>query len=266
MAFKGVLDKKIDETLKVNSKFAKSFEVRKHREEVQKAKKRAEELEIYSGSEKSSESEDSSGELLTEKANSKFMKVLSMIKKGDPKLKDPNFQAFSDSDFEKSSESSVHSSKPVRYKELLSKQLANPEAELVKDTPAQQQKDLKSQFLSAVDDWSQKNTEELLVSRKVPKKPTQTDDLDALVNENIGGKTDVKALKEYWTHANDADDLFLKKFVLKKLWEDPEEQLMTYNEIVDEEDAKKTDEVEKFETAFNFRFEEEGFEKLKSKK
>ena len=39
---------------------------------------------------------------------------------------------------------------------------------------------------------------------------------------------------------------------------------MTYDEIVDEQDATKTEEVEKFETAYNFRFEEEGFEKLKS--
>lgn len=39
---------------------------------------------------------------------------------------------------------------------------------------------------------------------------------------------------------------------------------MTYDEIVDDEDTKRDDEIEFFETAYNFRFEEEGFEKLKS--
>ena len=39
---------------------------------------------------------------------------------------------------------------------------------------------------------------------------------------------------------------------------------MTYNEIVDKEDEVQTNENEKFETAYNFRFEEEGFDKLKS--
>ena len=273
MAFKGILDTEIDSALRVNPKFAKSFEERKRREEIQKAKKRAEELEIYSGSDKSSEeSEDSSAELLTEKANSKFMKVLTMIKKGDPKLKDPNFQAFSDSDFDRSSESSVHSNKPVRYKELLTKQMLNPDIEEPKDTQIAQEKNIKSQFLSAVEDWAQNNTgDDILVSRKpkkVRKESSSDEELGHLVKSPVGSqeKDELTNLKEYWGHADDNDDLFLKKFVLKKLWEDPEDQLMTYNEIVDEEDAVKTDQIEKFETAYNFRFEEEGFEKLKSNK
>jgi protein KRI1 len=39
---------------------------------------------------------------------------------------------------------------------------------------------------------------------------------------------------------------------------------MTYDEIVDAEDTQRDTEIEHFEAAYNFRFEEEGFEKLKS--
>jgi protein KRI1 len=265
MAFKGLLDRQIDEKIKINTKFAKSFEARKRREEIQKAKKKAEELEIYSGSDGSSiESEDSSAELLTKKADSKFMKLMTMIKKGDPKLKDPEFKAFSDSDFDGSSVSSKQDSNPVTYKKLFTKQILNPVDEPVKNSHIVEQKKIKDEFLNAVNEWDSKNTDDgFLISRdkdRSQNEKTTNDDLEMYADNT----QDIKALKDYWSKANDDNELFLKKFVVEKLWEDPKEQLMTYDEIVDEEDAKKTTEVEKFETAYNFRYEEEGFEKLKS--
>ena len=260
MAFKGLLDKDQDFSLKVDPNFAKSFEIRKRREEIQKAKQKAKELELYSPSEKSSsESEDSSAELLTKKANTKFIKILSMIKSGNPQLKDPNFQAFSDSDFEASSVSSEKASKPVRYKELLTKNILSPMQEK-KITPIEEQKQLKNDFLNAVDTWADKNNEDILVFRK-PAENNKSKDLEDFVDTKA--VDDIKTIKEYWSKPNDENDLFLKKFVLERLWKD-EDELMTYNEIVDKEDEVQTNENEKFETAYNFRFEEEGFDKLKS--
>lgn len=260
MAFKGILDNELPKSFSVNSKFASSFEAKKRREEIQKAKERAKDLQLYSGSEVS-ESEDSSAELLTKKANSKFMNILTMIKKGDPKLKDPTFQAFSDSDFETSSLSSEKDQKPVRYKDLLRKQLLNPETE-EKDTEVFKEKQVKNEFLAAVNNWEAENQDSnLFKPRKVEKKHEK----EELVEESADNSTDVKALKDYWGTPKNEDDLFLKKFLLNKLWKDPDDQLLTYNEIVEQEDEEKANEAEKFETAYNFRFEEEGFEKLKSK-
>lgn len=263
MAFKGILDKELTESFSVNSKFASSFEAKKRREEIKKAKERAQELELYSGSEVS-ESEDSSAELLTKKANSKFMNILTMIKKGDPKLKDPNFQAFSDSDFETSSVSSEKEQKPVRYKDLLRQQLINPGSE-EKDTEVFKEKQVKNEFLAAVNNWEAGNKDDSLFKPRTVEKVAEKEDLQEIVEELADNSTDVKALKEYWTSTKNDDDLFLKKFLLKKLWKEPDDQLLTYNEIVEHEDELKTNEAEKFETAYNFRFEEEGFEKLKSK-
>ena len=263
MAFKGILDKELPKSFSVNSKFASSFEAKKRREEIQKAKERAKDLQLYSGSEVS-ESEDSSAELLTKKANSKFMNILTMIKKGDPKLKDPSFQAFGDSDFETSSLSSEKDQKPVRYKDLLRKQLLNPETE-EKETEVFKEKQVKNEFLEAVNNWEAGNQDSNLFKPRKVEKMSEKEDLQELVEDLADNSTDVKALKDYWANTKNEDDLFLKKFLLKKLWKDPDDQLLTYNEIVEQEDEEKANEAEKFETAYNFRFEEEGFEKLKSK-
>ena len=220
MSFKEALDKEIDGNLKINSKFAKSFEIRKRREEIHTAKMRAQELAIYSESENSSEeSEDSSAELLTKKADSKFMKVLSMIKKGDPKLKDPNFQAFKDSDFETSSNSSEKESKPVRYKELVTaNRITAPDDFPKKETHISQQKQIKSDFLNAVQDWEQNVQDEvILTSRKVTKAIKEDEDDNILEGNSAMNSDEINALKEYWTKPSNNDDLFLKKFMLKKL-------------------------------------------------
>jgi protein KRI1 len=270
MDFKGILDKDIPEALQVNSKFARSFEAKKRREEIQKAKERAQELHLYSGSEvSSSESEDSSAELLTSKANSKFLKLMTMIKTSDPALKDPDYKAFSDSDFETSSEKSLKQGKegkqvkPVRYKDQLRQSLLNPTTDKP-NTEVQKQRELKDDFLSAVSQWENLDKDQdLLKPRKQDSKKDSEDDLIEAVQEITKDKKELKKLKEFWGTSESHDDQFLKNFVLKKMWQEPDEKLLTYDEIVEEEDEKKTNEAEKFETAYNFRFEEEGFDKLK---
>ena len=267
MAFKGILDNQIPESLEINSKFARNFEYNKRREEIQRAKVRAKDLNLYSGSEvSSSESEDSEAELLTKKANSKFLNLISMIKKGDPSLKDPNYKAFSDSDFEESSEGNEKNKekeKPLRYKDMVRKTLLNPEEDRP-ETEIQKQKQVKNDFLSAVNQWQEENEDpELFKPRS--KHETSKPDLLSIVKETAKDEKDLKRLKDYWSKADNEDDKFLKKFVLEKMWQEPDNELLTYNEIVEQEDENKANEAEKFETAYNFRFEEVGFEKLKSK-
>lgn len=255
------------DTLTINAKFAKSFEIRKRREDIQKAKEKAKDLNIYSGSDvSSSESEDSDAELLTKKADSKFLKVLSMIKTNDPKLKDPSYKAFSDSDFESSEDNDKKPDKPMRYKELVTQSITKVSKEPIKDTPAYEEKVIKNEFLDAVQKWQATDKEDsLFVERKKNVNEPEKPELSEAIKDYVEDTQELEALKSYWAKPKNDDDLFLKKFMLHKLWEEPEDKLMTYDEIVDEEDQVKTNEAEKFETAYNFRYEEEGFEKLKSK-
>ena len=51
---------------------------------------------------------------------------------------------------------------------------------------------------------------------------------------------------------------FLEDFLASKAWVEPEETLMTYDEVIDQEDEEREDEMDQFEATYNFRYEEEG--------
>jgi protein KRI1 len=273
-------------SLKVNKNYAERFERNKRREEIQRAKQKAKELgvdfdHLDAEQESESESEDSDGELITKKVNTKFLKALAMIKNRDPRLKDSNFHLFSDSDFETSSEGSGKE-KPVYYKDLQRQTIleaAQEEEEEPKskkskrdkkgETPVEEQKRLKNEFLSAAKNWESGSMENLLVPRHKTQEEIQQEEDEfqrfVKMRTELEPNTDLNEIKDYWDRVQNEDDRFLKKFVLNQAWQENQE-LMTYDEIVDQEDEQRDKEIDNFETAFNFRFEEEGFEKIKSKR
>ncbi|CAG9316274.1 kri1 [Blepharisma stoltei] len=259
----------------INKKFAESFERRKRREEIIKAKEKAKALKINPESESEesdSESEDSDAELLTKKANAKFMKAIYMIRKKDPKLKDPNYKIFSDSDFDTSSEKSKDEEKPIRYKELISQEIKKgkiiDEDEIRPETKIEEQKRLKDEFKAAANSWKVNDSDEILSLRK--KTAQEIKDEEAKFQEFVEEHTkfekkekkDLNELKEFWLSKKDKDEEFLKNFVINRMWKDEAETLKTYDEIVDVEDEKNYEEAEKFEHVYNYRFEEEGAEKI----
>lgn len=268
--------------LKVNKGFAEKFERNRRREEIQRAKKKAKEIgvdfnDLDAEQESDSESEDSDGDLITRKVNTKFVKALAMIQNRDPRLMDGNFKIFSDSDFETSSEHS-EKEKPVYYKDLqrrtileaVQEEETKPAAKRSKkgETPIEEQKRIKNEFLSASKSWENVEVNELLKPRNRTHEEIkqEEDEFQRFIKNrtDLDPTTDLNEIKNYWDRVQNEDDRFLKKFVLNQAWQENQE-LMTYDEIVDREDEKRDQEIENFETAFNFRFEEDGFDKIKSK-
>lgn len=257
----------------INQKFAESFENRKRREEIIKAKEKAKFLRLDSGSEiddSDEESEDSAAELLTKKAEAKFMKALVMIQKGDPKLKDPNYKIFVDSDFETSSEKSKESDKPIRYKDLVRKEAKKgsllDEDKIRPETKIEEAQRIKAEFQAAANTWKLNEGEEILKPRVKTEKEVKDEEsrfqefLENYVDSEE--KKSVDELKQFWLSKKNADEDFLKKFVINRMWKDEGEILKTYDEIVEHEDEKNFDEAEKFEHVYNYRFEEEGADKI----
>jgi len=252
-------EKDTSSTLKVNKKFAEKFEARKRREEIQRIAETTQELE---DSEESSE--DSEAELLTQKANSKFLKALSMIKNRDPRLKDPNFQLFSDSDFEDPQEPQKPQNKKLTYKEVVTKNLLGNQVDNA-PTQVQKQESIKNDFLQAVNEWeTQDSNNQLLKPREKTAEEINKEkqELEVLLQQEKDS-SELKKLKEYWEQAETPNEEFLKKFFLKKMWKD-EDTLLTYDEIVDQEDQTREEEFDNFESSYNFRFEEEGFDKIQT--
>jgi protein KRI1 len=214
-------------SLQVNAKFAEQFERRKRREEIQKAKERAKELGVDFDNldEDSSESsEDSEAELVTSKVNSKFLEVMSLIRKRDPKLKDPNYHTFSDSDFD-DAEPSEKKDKPVRYRDLYTQtlleegadnSLVNETESKVVPTPIEEQRRLRADFIRAAEDVAE---DDLLSVRKKTKAQRQAEEDDFqsfLETQAPEAKVNAEDLRAYWTEKQDNDDQFLKDYIIKQ--------------------------------------------------
>lgn len=67
------------------------------------------------------------------------------------------------------------------------------------------------------------------------------------------------------SEALDDKDRFLRKYILTKAWIDRDDYNDAMNDKIDEEDEDREEEMEHFENAYNFRFEEPGSSFLKSK-
>ena len=207
----------------VDPKFAQRYKHNKDREALQRAKELGLDDRSYS---ETSESEDEEAELINPIVSQKFNNLLKMIRDNDSRIKDPNFNPFDDADFEIENEKQSKE-KPVYYKHLIT-------SEVPEDAPVKQEKAAKDDFLAAMDDWEagQITTDDFLKVRKKAKKMPAA-------AENRSGN-------------------FLEDFLASKAWVEPEEMLMTYNEVIDQEDEQREDEMDNFEAAYNFRYEEEG--------
>lgn len=70
-------------------------------------------------------------------------------------------------------------------------------------------------------------------------------------------------MKGFWGKAAEKklskDDKFLRDYILNEVWK---KKVDDTNPEVDEEDERRDDEMDNYERAYNFRFEEPGGEKI----
>lgn len=229
------------ETLKINKDYAKRFEHNKNREDFDRLKEKyGSDLD---DEDSPSEDEDDIGDLVTEEIDEGIEKVIEAIRKGDEKLKDPTVKFFPD--LNAAPKSKAKKEKPMFLKDyhrenLLAEDDNNGERMQVDESYNDTQARQKAEFFAAMDDdedgeddFLTKRTEE----RKIEEAPLPDPEKD--------------------------EEGFLKAFLSNKGWvpKDVDEttgdkKVPTYGEIVDEDSDEFDDLADKFETAYNFRFED----------
>lgn len=120
---------------KINEKFAQKFEHNKRRQLMDKAEQKFGKEVLEASSEESSEDEDEDADLLNPKVEKKFIEMLTMIKKNDPKLKEIN-EIFKDEDFEEEA-SKNKKGKVITYKDQVRQDVLDREEDQSSDNEEQ---------------------------------------------------------------------------------------------------------------------------------
>ncbi|XP_070048235.1 uncharacterized protein [Nicotiana tomentosiformis] len=261
--------------IEINEEFARRYEHNKKREDLQ----RLEELKKKgliddSDNEDSSEDdeEEEEEEDLNPSSNLKFIDVLLKIKKGDPILNNKDATLFvSESESESNSELKEKSkdekkkkkNKPKYLKDVVFKHLieGGPEFGDKKDdeeeeekkvkTYFEEQEDLRKEFLNA--DKEDEDAEDLFKVKVNGKRGDELGD-DEEVSTEFAKKLD---------EAFGEDDKFLKDYFGKEMWKDDKKRKREDVEEVEfSEDEEEIERQEDYERDFNFRFEENGGDRV----
>ncbi|KAK3234082.1 hypothetical protein CYMTET_55648, partial [Cymbomonas tetramitiformis] len=276
----------------INEEYAKRFEHNKEREELQRLQSKV--GGEVSDVDESSEEEDEHG-FIPQKLENQFASTLQKISKRDPTIYKEETQFYSEE--EEEDETPVKSSKkskPLYLKDLLAQQLLEDGAEADYDnilptskphktkTYAEEQEDLRSAFKNALndaeydDDDDDDEGEEDNYGGSLLKKRKRTDaelareakEDEQIAEERLQKKKEEDASKVLETYFGKVEELgneerFLRDYLLNKGWLEKEER-DTYDnfEEDEDEDEEQLDAQDKFESEYNFRFEEPGSEKL----
>ena len=179
-------------------------------------------------------------------------------------------------DLHSSDKTKSETSKPIYYKDTFRQELngnLKSQPKVIGETPIQEQERLKTEFKKAAEAMQIENKEDDLFQVKKKHNDHIKDEnaeLEKLVKiEKRKGKLkEVDLLEQFWGDENRLDDTdkFLKKYILGKGWVDPDEnEELVVDPKVDEEDEQRDEEMEDFEEKYNFRYEEQGADRVISK-
>ncbi|TNM97599.1 hypothetical protein fugu_015755 [Takifugu bimaculatus] len=286
--------------LKISSRFAQRYDKYRQKEELQRLKDR---YGDQTGSDSSESSSEESEVELDPALEREFYRTLSLLKRKDPKIyqKEVKFYSEEMDQPEEKVSSSTKAMKPMYPKDYERKVILEkggkyedePSEDEVIDiferaaSPSyiQEQNKLKEsiqQFIQDSDDEEKEDKEGggLLIKRVKTQK--EEDEENAHYVEWLKGQTefeepegmkDMKYLKEYWNDPElDRKERFLRDYILNKAYiDEDDERIPTYDEVVRDDllDSEGEGEMfleqqEAFERSYNFRFEEPGFEQIKT--
>ncbi|KAJ2006026.1 Ribosome biogenesis protein Kri1 [Coemansia thaxteri] len=248
--------------------------------------------------------EDENGELITPEIDAQIMKALSALRSKDKSIYDSSVQFFSDDAVKQSQETWKAKQKAARqasdgvmtlrdyqHKVMLEYGGVVDEDQEMKQPPAtlthvQEQEALKKEFKAAFgEDHGDSDADEegvdFLVKKEKTKEEIAKEDVDyrRFLLDSMGGDAANKAALERWTAFTtdresaggkvDAGQAFLMNYVLNRGWVDKSAEKssaeLEAKAIVDkEEDEELMELTDKFESKYNFRFEEEGGAQIKS--
>ncbi|KAK9788131.1 hypothetical protein WJX73_002256 [Symbiochloris irregularis] len=274
-----------------NKEFAARLEHNKKREELHRLKEKHPELAArlerqdrqvqpeLSGSqtseEESSEDEEDEG-LSSLAADRKFLRLLARIRQGDRSLytDDAAADASSSSNEDEAGHENTRG-QPKRLKDVLGEQAAagvfsdsdddisdseevrraKEEKQREDSTYVQQQEELKNAFLQAAENSEaepgQENFGGMLLKTSAAENAQRMQIRSQLVNQVYGSEQPLSK-----------DDQFLKSFLLNEGWKDNDEHGIDEEAELDEDEAFEQA-AEQFEAQYNFRFQEEGADRIR---
>lgn len=273
--------------LKINQKFAKRYEDQKRFQDLQRHQELLGNLS-ESGSESESSSEDEDAVGLSTSLDVEIMNTISSIKRKDPRIYEKSTKFYSQSNDDSSDESSneeeskikskkTKKSKKKTYKDVVREQLlaggadsdGDKEAEVYYDKEKafaydQEQEEIRQKFLSSAMDSDDSGEDDDMMTLK-PKSAKEQAEEEQRLKDAIA---EVTRLSKKDTHLDPTEEDFLAKYMLQKKWMDDADLKVdkktegfmsreAEDELLDlEEDEEELYEVDKFESKYNFRFEE----------
>lgn len=267
------------DSITVNKEFAKRFEHNKRREDLH----RLQELQkkgIVGGddSDESTEEEEDEDGLLPNRVDVQIFDTLAKIRKKDPNIYAQDAKFYDDEE-ESEGERPTQTDKkkkPMYLKDVIARQLLEDGAGVEDEkqppkrvplTYAQEQEELRKLFFLSVEEaesggdngggllrLKKKTPEELEKDRK------DTEEAVAEAEQRAKDLDISRRLEEYFGQETelDANEKFLKSYLLNKGWIDTESQkFSSFGGVEVSEDEEELDKQDKFEADYNFRFQEE---------
>ncbi|KAI7848468.1 KRI1-like family C-terminal-domain-containing protein [Circinella umbellata] len=244
----------------------------------------------------SDDDEDEEAAMLTPAIDSQILRTIAAIQTKDPKVYDSNKKFFNEEDLEKAKEEALKKKQKAaeeKNKKKVQFTLKDYERQVLLDhggyvneeeeepkSHYQEQKDIKNDFLKAVEAADSNDEEEndddeegglgggLLEKRIKTKEEEEEEDAKYrnFMLENIAAdEASSKAFKDWNENYKEnpnvtKSDAFLIDYVLNRGWvekpSDKKQRLI--DEIEKEVEEEHLDEVDRFESKYNFRFEEDG--------
>ncbi|KAK2058106.1 hypothetical protein LY76DRAFT_573293 [Colletotrichum caudatum] len=266
--------------LKVNEEYAKRFEHNKKREELhrpveEKFKKTGKGKDDDSDADSSSsdETEDEDGFLATEDLDAQISATLSAIKNKDPRVLDKNFSFFPDTSNDAAAEPtpSKKKEKPMFLKDYHREKILaggvgasdDEDDDAPPQTYNQEQDALKNSIISEINKAAESDNEDDFVQRKPGQEVVRPQDLGdegihpaRAANVNPYKKKTKKQITEDDIANADKDpELFLSNFMAARAWTEGGEHGWKAFES-DEGEGDEGELYDKFEEAYNLRFED----------
>ncbi|KAH8378962.1 hypothetical protein KR009_002317, partial [Drosophila setifemur] len=298
--FDGSDDEGDDLQLNTNKDYAKSYNILRKKELLQKYKDRG--LDV-SESEFDSDSSSSEEDEVDPQFDQDFFKTLSSLKSKDPRIYDKETKFFNESsgdeeDNDGESKKKKKKSKPVTLKDYERKVILEHNGKFESSDEEQQEKEqeefqraqsptaveaerrLKDEFRNVMNQEDDGEDEEFGgIFKKRSKTKEQTDAEEADFTKWLAGqqadieendKQRLEPLKKYWSSGKlTQGESFLRDYILNKGYSKTDESAIpTYDEIVGDiaplsEDEQELEKQAEFEQKYNFRFEEPDAEFIK---
>ncbi|KAL7335851.1 Kinetochore protein Spc24 [Mucor circinelloides] len=231
----------------------------------------------------SDEEEDDDANLLTPAVDSQIFKTIAAIQAKDPRVYENTNDFFKDIDTTQLGKKVNKTKEPVvklkdYERDILLEHggFVNEREESVRTrTHRQEQEDLRNAFKNAADSDDDDDDDEGGFLTKKDKtseeKEAEENDYRKFLLENMKDDAPSKKAFEEWSNYKqnpnvNAEEAFLMDYVLNRGWVDNkgEKTTQTMEEVDEEKDEEYLDNVDRFESKYNFRFEEEGASTIKT--